>query len=429
MENPNTGAGNIKKFQVTNNRTGNSVDLSAGIVEYSFYENVLSNNITARAIVVETGNQDQGAQDSTIDGLPIRGGEKVVIEVEDATQQPITLRNPLRVNKIGKATPGTRQDVYVLELATDEYHLNEQTRVTKQYQGKISDNVRTILTEVLKTEEPLDIDETSLDINFFGNTKKPFYTVTWLASKSVPDTGVGAAAGYLFYQTRDGLFFKSIDKLFEQEPTKKFFLNDTQALPPGYDAKVLKYNIGSNIDLHTQQSIGAYNNRSIYFDFYAMNYKVVDFSIEEQEGKAKTAGPDYINVDEEFVAEPTRLYNHILDVGVNPPGSGDEQLRNQKKDPTAPNYKAEDTMVQTIMRYNQMFTVRADVIIPGDFTIKCGDIVQCDFPQLKGGREQEINRQSGGKYMVASVCHRITGKDTLTSLGLVRDSFGKEGGF
>ena len=207
----------------------------------------------------------------------------------------------------------------------------KQTRVTKQYQGKISDNVRTILTEVLKTEEPLDIDETSLDINFFGNTKKPFYTVTWLASKSVPDTGVGAAAGYLFYQTRDGLFFKSIDKLFEQEPTKKFFLNDTQALPPGYDAKVLKYNIGSNIDLHTQQTIGAYNNRSIYFDFYAMNYKVVDFNIEEQEGKAKTAGPDYINVDEEFVAEPTRLYNHILDVGVNPPGSGDEQLRNQKK--------------------------------------------------------------------------------------------------
>ena len=42
-----------------------------------------------------------------------------------------------------------------------------------------------------------------------------------------------------------------------------------------------------------------------------------------------------------------------------------------------------------------MFTVKNDVIIPGDFTIKCGDIVQCDFPQLKGGREQEINRQSG----------------------------------
>ena len=43
-----------------------------------------------------------------------------------------------------------------------------------------------------------------------------------------------------------------------------------------------------------------------------------------------------------------------------------------------------------------MLRRKNDVIIPGDFTIKCGDIVQCDFPQLKGGREQEINRQSGG---------------------------------
>ena len=124
MENPNTGAGNIKKFQVTNNRTGNSVDLSAILLSIVFTR-TFSQTILLRAIVVETGNQDQGAQDSTIDGLPIRGGEKVVIEVEDATQQPITLRNPLRVNKIGKATPGTRQDVYVLETATDEYHLNE----------------------------------------------------------------------------------------------------------------------------------------------------------------------------------------------------------------------------------------------------------------------------------------------------------------
>ena len=66
-----------------------------------------------------------------------------------------------------------------------------------------------------------------------------------------------------------------------------------------------------------------------------MNYKVVDFNIEEQEERQKQAGPDYINVDEEFVAEPTRLYNHILDVGVNPPGSGDEATEESEKDPTA----------------------------------------------------------------------------------------------
>jgi len=31
--------------------------------------------------------------------------------------------------------------------------------------------------------------------------------------------------------------------------------------------------------------------------------------------------------------------------------------------------------------------------------------------------------------MVAHVCHRITPKTTFTSLGLVRDSYGKRSGF
>jgi len=31
--------------------------------------------------------------------------------------------------------------------------------------------------------------------------------------------------------------------------------------------------------------------------------------------------------------------------------------------------------------------------------------------------------------MVASVCHRVTPRDTFTKLSLVRDSFGKKTGF
>jgi hypothetical protein len=86
-------------------------------------------------------------------------------------------------------------------------------------------------------------------------------------------------------------------------------------------------------------------------------------------------------------------------------------------------------MVQTIMRYNQMFTVQTNIMIPGDFSIKAGDIIECDFPEIEAKQNKEKNQQTGGKYMVAHVCHRITDKDSYTSLGLVRDSFGKKGGF
>ena len=45
-QNPTTGAGDIKKFIITSNKGGKETDISAGVVEYRFYESVLSNPIT-----------------------------------------------------------------------------------------------------------------------------------------------------------------------------------------------------------------------------------------------------------------------------------------------------------------------------------------------------------------------------------------------
>ena len=39
-------AGNITKFKISSNLDENSIDLSTGVVDYRYYESVLSNNIT-----------------------------------------------------------------------------------------------------------------------------------------------------------------------------------------------------------------------------------------------------------------------------------------------------------------------------------------------------------------------------------------------
>ena len=66
-----TQPGNITSFQINSNTGGGSVDLSAGVVDYRYYESVLSNNISAKAMIVETGNSDVGG---VLDGLHVRGG-------------------------------------------------------------------------------------------------------------------------------------------------------------------------------------------------------------------------------------------------------------------------------------------------------------------------------------------------------------------
>ena len=447
-------AGNIVKFQISSNFTEYAVELSAGVVDFRYYENVLANNVTATATIVETGYQadssgDAGGKQSTVDGLPIRGGERTDITIEDAYGNELTLEEGLYVNRLRDVDPGTSKDVYFLDFASKEFFANEQTRVVKRYEGNIGDNVEKILKDVLKVEADIEIDNTLAPYNFIGNDKKPFYICTWLASKSIPESGKGGSAGYLFFQTRDGYHFKSIDKILGGEAKKKYIFNNSTELPEGFDAKILTCEINSDVDVGKNLMMGMYNNRSIFFDPVSFNYEVRSFPepekpqtegqiVDEKTTPQVPSSEDYVakteNAAEEPVSEliakefrqsPTRLMSFVLDTGAIPSGTtSQEQLDTWNDDKTKPDFDIKDTMSQSIMRYNQLFTVKTDITIPGDFTIKAGDLVECSFPELSGDESKDINSETKGIYMVASVCHRITPNSSTTSLSLVRDSFG-----
>ena len=129
--------------------------------------------------------------------------------------------------------------------------------------------------------------------------------------------------------------------------------------------------------------------------------------------------------EKDIISTPTRLMSHVLDVGTLPSGvNADQQLQEWKKDPTEPTFKATDTMVQSIMRYNQIFSIQTSIVIPGDFGIKAGDFIRCTIKDLDDNKNQ--NEDISGLYMVASVCHRLNPQETFTSLDLIKDA--KESG-
>ena len=449
-------AGNIVKFRVSSNFTEYAVELAAGVVDFRYYENVLSNNVTATATIVETGYSDgTGDSQSTVDGLPIRGGERTDFTIEDVYGNELTLEEGLYVNRIRDVNPDTTKDVYFLDFASREFFANEQTRVVKKYEGNIGDNVQKILRDVLKVTTDIDIDNTSAPYNFIGNDRKPFYICTWLASKSIPEvtseggtSGKGRAAGYLFFQTRDGYHFKSIDKIFSGTVKKSYIFNNSTSIPEKYDAKILTYDINSDVDVGKNLMMGMYNNRSIFFDPLSFNYEVRSFpevetpppegqivgkivkvvdSVKNYLEKLATAAEEPVSdlIKEEFRQSPTRLMSFIMDTGVMPSGiTSQDQLNTWSGEKEKENYDVANTMVQSIMRYNQLFTVKTDITIPGDFSIKAGDLIECDFPKLEGDAVKDVNPETKGTYMVASVCHRITPNSTTSSLSLVRDSFG-----
>ena len=84
-------------------------------------------------------------------------------------------------------------------------------------------------------------------------------------------------------------------------------------------------------------------------------------------------------------------------------------------------------MNQGIQRMNQVFALEVTITIPGDFSLHAGDAVYVDAPELKeNNKNLGVNKQTGGNYIIADVCHYMSAKHTLTKLNLVRDSFGRK---
>ncbi len=83
------------------------------------------------------------------------------------------------------------------------------------------------------------------------------------------------------------------------------------------------------------------------------------------------------------------------------------------------------------MRYNQLFASQVVTVIPGDFSLHAGDSVWMDIPQIDVTQNKacgdEVNRETGGSYLITDLCHYITASDTYTKLVLTRDSFGRKG--
>ena len=140
----------------------------------------------------------------------------------------LTLPTRSLVSRLNNVMEDGERESFVLNLVSREAITNETVRVGKKFttEEPISASVREILEDqkYLSTDKINIIEDTQNNYGFIGNMKKPFTVITCLASKSVsggsenqPKDGT---AGFLFYETKDGFNFRSIDKLIEEGTQK-----------------------------------------------------------------------------------------------------------------------------------------------------------------------------------------------------------------
>ncbi len=437
----------IKKCLVYSNDEKTQIDIGNLITDLYYFEDVLSPVVKVDLMFADTATVEKDDDFKTvIDALQMVGTEKVDITLSDPNEKEISVT--LYSDFISAPAKEPRKSLVTINLVSKELIFNYKSVVNYRLDGKISDHVRKIMTETLKTDKKLDIEETVDTYNYSGVSLHPFATILTLARKAIPNISgaKGNTAGFFFFETSEGFKFKSVEGLLsENDPTggkkkyKSLLYNETPDgrgadIPPEYSGKILEYTLGTTAgSVQSKLQIGTYSTRTILFDPFNCYYEVVNPNTQGEdlgsEKKLKKAGKDLPKYNKEFNIsgqnkDYTRTQYMLIDTGTLPNGNTKQQITKSKEK----NFDPKNILNQSTMRYNQFFSTSIEITITGDFSLHAGDYIFIDSPPTNSKDKNSMDKQLGGYYVIAKLCHYISPRTGgYTKLVLSRDSIGRKG--
>jgi hypothetical protein len=412
------------------------IDFTNSILEMNYYEDILSPCITMTIDIINTH--------SIFNGIQIRGGERVAIEVETASG-PFVLNGEkvLYVNKVSGLNAEGTNEKFTLHLVSREALSNETSRCMKKYQKQTIDNhVKDILKNTLITNKIGIIEPTSNSYTFIGNNKKPFHTLIWLGPKSVSQStkvsntsGNGQSgqakgtAGFLFYENYDGFNFRSIDNLVANtqlgtgNKKAKYTYHQPQKVIEHNNSKnnfnMLNYNYEKNIDTLKALRVGMYKNITYFYDTYGQSVHTYTYTLKEEMKKStKLGGQENIPIPKGFEESISRIVSRTSDHGIL---SNTLQIEDSGRDNA--------DVAKSYSRYNLLFSQAVNINIPMNLNLKAGDIIEAIFPRIEEANSGEADPEQSGNYLIKELCHHFDprGGHMLTSAKLIRDSYGLYG--
>tara|TARA_S200000501_G_scaffold338861_1_gene346030 strand:+ start:2983 stop:4467 length:1485 start_codon:yes stop_codon:yes gene_type:complete len=445
---------------------GRAVDLTGHLQHIEYFENIMSPTISMNMKISSSFN--------FVSELPIRGGEKISMEVETLSgtvkfgsvvknendrAEIVSGSGELYVYKLENLDQPSTAQTFTLKITSPEYFSNETSRCTKKYKpAPIDVHVKDILNNTTKINPDRigQIDKTKNSYSFIGNTKKPFHTISWLCPKAIAGSKQGVSgegeqakavgtAGYLFFENKDGFNFRSIEGLVSRtrenidmggadsadakikgdEIHGPYIHSGKGAVGNLYKAeenfKINHVHINRGTDIRKGLAVGQFANSTIFFDSLSHVVSEYDYKLFGKDGMENRLGLEdeaeiISNQKQDLKMLKSRLFVRVSDHGTL--GIGTDGFQTSGIDQ---GYQA-----KSASRYNQLFSQSVDIQIPLNTSIKVGDIINCIFPELKGGTDETIGKDASasGNYLVTRLNHHIQPNASFSSLNLVRDSYG-----
>ena len=392
-------------------------DNITSVLSIDYYENIFHPNYQFEIAFVSV--------DNPLGDLELRGTETASIEIQHGSG---TLEfDDLIVTSFIQNQSESTANTFTVRLDPVGTINNEKNRVTKRYSPDVKGTVH--VENILKTqigagEDDIDVEESANPVGFFGNYWRPFKALYWIAKRSMsgsmPEDGDGTdRVGFLFWQTKSGYKFKSIDTMIsdsKKETVFEYVQNDATSDNPNFDLYNPTFEIDQNIILQMMNSMYGENRK--YFNIHTLQV-TDDVAFSKSNAKQAHLGIEdetKLNYDiNERPTVPTR--NIFMDYTMRRDGTindGDKE------------YNPHKIISQAKMRYQTLLSRSLRATVPMNLELEAGDVINVKLIDSMKGTDKWMS----GLYIIKDLQHsyitRKNGVQCYTYLRLIKDTPGDD---
>ena len=420
--------------------SGEVVNLDNIYVSLDIYENMFSNGLTGTLMIVDTNNLIMNA--------PITGQEFLSFKIKTPTIDNVSIdftKHVMTVYKIDLRKAERGNEVIQLHFCSPELLRNSRTRLSKSYEGNISDIVRKVLEDAksVNTKKDLFIEDTLGLKKIISPNKNPYALIRDLTTDAI---AINGSPHFVFFENIDGIHFRTLDSLYNQGSTGEFIASDRGPIDFQKGGitnivedlkRVLDYQMASNNDTKRNIKSGMFGSKTISHNIYEKNFdvKIYDYFEEFEKYGRVSAGesdfPIYNKAPVDFANNlssfnDAKIYMH----STSKDSSGFDTQHYKGTDTNyTPNDIQKTIAFRTAKNTELDNGVKINMEINGNTTIRTGSIIDFQLSIVGTNHTGDaFDVYHSGKFLITKARHNFnrTTNAYKIYLSTVKDSFNKE---
>jgi len=398
------------------------VSLSSNhLIELHYIEDITKSNLL---IMLKINDSGSGVLDSLVGMDPVE-----LIWTDDSLSEGMegnVIKQSLVVYDIkDRMIKDGKQSQATLYCISIDAVRNSATKISRRF-GKgggqfTNEMVDELLKKDLASSRPLVVDKSTTKLSFVSPYWDPYTIISWLAWRSIEEGGSGKkSAGYLFYENVDGYFFRSMDALTQQAPSRDINVNYAPENEDGDDEEmkdihIFGFSVSETSDLFRGINLGSYASTTFTLNMKDFKYEEIPFFIKDFYPTMKKLNPRELPSfyerfgSEETGGRPTRIMSKVLDTAMYTEGTYTQDLTKQ--------------LSQSMIRNQLFFNQSATFEYEGMQDLKIGQVVQVNKYNARTGKKEPV---ISGKYIVGKIYRQfLSERDMMsTRVTLYRDNLG-----